>query len=255
MRRAILFGQNAVDPQAYQGWGGELTGCVPDARDLAALLAKSDFEAEARFSGWQVEGPGTWPWTLTLQCTRAAWREAHVSLQAAARAGDTIVFGNSGHGGRYALCETLCFADGQLTDGELRELIAGWRPGVRVLYVIDTCHSGGMDRDGVGFRIRSAPRWALGPSPAPANRNGRSEIRADVVEFCACRADETAADGPFNGAWTGALLAAWSQRRGHLTWREWFATAAAALAVPFPRQHPALNLVGGDGAWLEEAFA
>ena len=35
--RSIHFGLNHVDPGAYNGWDGELAGCINDARDMQAM--------------------------------------------------------------------------------------------------------------------------------------------------------------------------------------------------------------------------
>ena len=150
-KRGVFFGQNAVNGESYDGWFGVLNGCVPDARDLALIFNRLGFETSAKFSGYNVAGASI-PWKLTLDCTLEAWHRTHMELQAIAQPGDFFVIGNSGHGGTYRAAngyvgQTMCFADGQLADYDFHKLMCGWPAGVKVVYIIDTCYSGGMDRD------------------------------------------------------------------------------------------------------------
>lgn len=261
MKAARFFGQNAVDPGVpdYQGWTGILSGCVPDARDLAIASANMGYDSSALFSGWNVAGK-VMPWVLSSQCTLAAWRFAHSSLQAQAKPGDSYILGNSGHGSKYDTAtavdggETLCFYDGMLYDTEQYELMRGWPAGVNVLYILDSCHSGGMDRDRLRAAIRSSPAFVKGAEllrPAPAKRSG--DIPARILQFCACKASETAEDGPYNGAFTGCLLSIWDQFHSvgePLTFQQWIYLTSRYMADNFPYQHPVLNVLGAGQEML-----
>ena len=83
-------------------------------------------------------------------------------------------------------------------------------------------------------------RTVVGP-PQPALRI--SDIQANVLFLTACRANETAMDGEFNGAFTGALLAALELQP--TSWQHWFTTARSMLSEDFPTQHPQMRNVRG----------
>ncbi len=267
MKAGLFFGQNAVDQNAadYNGWSGLLSGCVPDARDLALMFASLGFETRAVFSGWNVgvTGPvAANAWRLTLHCTRQAFRDGHAKLQAVAQAGDLVVIGNSGHGYQYDTPfhfnggQGMCFADGTLRDSELHDLMRRWRAGVQVVYLLDTCYSGGMDRAFQRLPARVMP-WSLKPRVKIERPELRSEnIAAQVIQLCAAEDDETASDGPTNGAFTGSLLAVMDQARARgasLSWGELLAATAAVMGGAFS-QHPVLRVLG-QGEELAEARA
>lgn len=255
---STFYGQNAVDAKVadYQGWSGILAGCVPDARDLAIATATMGYTATARFSGWNVNGK-VLPWAMSGQCTIAAWRETHAVLQACVQPGDSVIIGNSGHGGQYNTSEvngghTLCFFDGLFRDTQQYELTRAWPEGVNVLYVFDSCHSGGLDRHAARAPIRAAPYFVKPRGPTEGTVGPPSQVLANVVEFCACRAAETAEDGPQNGAFTGSLLAVWDQAQAKgtkLTFHDWIDATVELMAGNFA-QHPTVNLLGGGTTML-----
>jgi hypothetical protein len=131
---------NAVNPAHYEGWSGELNACEFDAKDMAAL---------ARAAGI------TPTMLLTKNATRA---KALGALRAAAKqlkAGDLLFISYSGHGGQVPdvsgeetdkLDETWCLFDGELIDDELYLELTRFAPGVRILVLSDSCHSGTVTR-------------------------------------------------------------------------------------------------------------
>ena len=85
--------------------------------------------------------------------------------------GDMFFFSVSAHGGQIedsnhdetrregemvAKDETLCLHDSQIVDDELFDLWSRFAPGVRIVVVADTCHSGGMIRARAYFPAPSA---------------------------------------------------------------------------------------------------
>ena len=135
---ALSIGLNRVDPKAYGGWDGALTGCVNDAKELVQLLKDQS-------SGFEITE------LRDEQATRAAVRDQLGRLAAIARPGDLVIMGFAGHGGQVkdfngdeedGLDETLCLYDGQMIDDELVVHFARFAPGVKVLVIADSCHSG-----------------------------------------------------------------------------------------------------------------
>lgn len=261
MRRVISFefGLCGVDPAAYNGWHGWLANPVNDARDsLNWAVQNLGAEGRAVLSGWNVGRPqAQQPPEITLDATRKAWRDCHVACQTVAQPGDLFLFGYSGHGGRVDLVpwgesETLCFCDGQLTDREQYDLVKAWPAGCRVVYWLDSCHSGGMDRDMARFGSRSLPdhlnpdRGAGKLKQGPLDRKP-SEVAAAVLEFCACKASQTAGDGPgSNGTFTGSRLSVWPSLKRGASWGDWFEETRRYMARNFPEQTPVLNALGPD---------
>jgi metacaspase-1 len=255
MNYGVFFGQNAVDQTAaeYDGWAGLLSGCVNDARDLALMWAALGYESRAVFSGWNIGRSGfiaADDWRITLDATRAAWRTAHTDLQSIVMPGDSVIIGNSGHGYTYDTWtqfgggQGMCFADGLLRDTEFHDQMEAWPAGINVIYILDTCYSGGMDR-GMPGAIKALPR-DLRPTNQQERRALKSDdIRARVIQLCAALPTETACDGAINGAFTGSLLAVIDQatRAGDkLTWAQLMEHTRAVMTKW--TQHPTLNVLG-----------
>ncbi len=237
---SLHLGLNRVDPDRYGGWPGFLNACENDATGLCVALTKLGYTARA---------------LLNEQVTLAALRGEIVQLAAIAEAGDEVVISDSGHGGQQGCFseldgynETLCLFDGQMVDDEFVELLSLFKPGVNVIVILDSCHSGGMDRGAFKPAIRAAPKstW-LPPRKMPMFRRGK--IAASAAIFAACREQETAADGDKFGAWTGSLLSALSSQPS--TFQEWFDRAYDLCPH---EQHPVLRPLGEIGV-LETEIA
>lgn len=132
---AIAIGLNAIDP-AHYGTNGALSGCEPDANDMASIAAALGYPVTK---------------LLTAQATRQAVLAALDDHAQRLVAGDLLVVSYSGHGGQVpdqngdeadGLDETWCLFDGQLLDDELHAAWGKFRAGVRILALSDSCHSG-----------------------------------------------------------------------------------------------------------------
>ncbi|MEY8842903.1 D-Ala-D-Ala carboxypeptidase family metallohydrolase, partial [Cribrihabitans sp. XS_ASV171] len=240
---SLHVGLNTVDPGHYAGWDGALTACEADAHAMQAIAVAEGFEPVQ---------------LLTADATRA---QVVAEIERAAKelvAGDMFLFTVSGHGGRIPdfnqdedhdgdqkMDETLCLYDFQIADDELYMLWTKFRPGVRVLMVPDTCHSGSMARFGpslpaslfgqqleVGPAVRAMPLYVedkVWRANEAAYRDASKSygalkesvmmsplstpIRASVLNLGACKDEQFAMDGPQNGAFTGALLQVWDGGR------------------------------------------
>ncbi len=150
-RTALCIGIND-----YPGTQHDLSGCVNDARDWAAELEHRGFSTTL---------------LLDSQATKAAMVSAIGALVSGARDGDTLAITFSGHG-TYApdtsgdesdgLDEALCPYDidrgNVLIDDEIHQLFAQRRPGVKVILLSDSCHSGTVLRDAPADPDADAPR-------------------------------------------------------------------------------------------------
>jgi len=240
---SLHVGLNAVDPGHYEGWSGPLAACEADAEDMEAIASKRGF-------------------TPTLLRTAQATREAVIgSIKAAAQQlskGDIFWVSYSGHGGQVPdingdepddlLDETWCLYDGELIDDELYLLWSHFKPGVRILVVSDSCHSGtvakfALSRPGEGaaraalsdFGVHEELRYRVMPrevalrtyranarfydslQPRKARKGNRAAVKpavkASVRLLSGCQDNQLSLDGTFNGLFTSHLLRVWDNGR------------------------------------------
>jgi hypothetical protein len=129
----------------YPGTHMDLAGCVNDATDWATELGARGFTVSTLLDG---------------QATKAAMVAGFKSVINAAVSDDLVVITFSGHGTYVpdlngdevdGLDEALCPYDIQtngaaLLDDEIHTLFAARKPGVRLVLVADSCHSGTVTR-------------------------------------------------------------------------------------------------------------
>jgi hypothetical protein len=233
----LTIGLNAVDPAGYQGWDGVLNACENDARDMAAIAARSGFTGAT---------------LLTAQATSSGvLAEMYKAAQSLAP-GDILVIGYSGHGGQVgdvtadepdSLDETWCLYDRMMVDDELYALWAQFRPGVRIVVLSDSCHSGTVVKmakyasfaklglangDAVSaegksqeFRPKAIPfgnAWDLYQGNKAmydslqyvAGPSEKAAISASVILISGCQDNQLSLDGAQNGVFTGTLKRTWN---------------------------------------------
>jgi len=129
----------------YPGTHMDLQGCINDAQDWAVELTSRGFAVTQ---------------LIDVKATKAAMSKAFKAIVGGAKKGDTIVITFSGHGtyvpdlnGDEAdgLDEGLCPYDLQvggaaLLDDEIHAIFASRAPGVRLVLISDSCHSGTVTR-------------------------------------------------------------------------------------------------------------
>src|SRR5512143_242968 len=151
--RSLHLGLNAVKPGSYGGWSGDLVACEFDASDMAALARGRGMKATV---------------LLTRKATRARVLGALRAAARTLRRGDLFFLSYSGHGGQIPDVtgeeadkkdETWCLYDGELIDDELYYELSRFVPGVRILVLSDSCHSGTVTRAGaLDLPPEGAPR-------------------------------------------------------------------------------------------------
>ena len=200
------------------------------------------------------------------------------------KAGDIFLFTFSGHGTRQGeedrtegdlQDETLVLHDRLLIDNVLRRLLwPAFRPGVRVVMVSDSCHSGGaamsaphdsdseIDSSDHDSRRGSGGRWsrngfrirAIPDSQAQAHLEILKEfyrelqkdlpeqpppVAANVLLLAACKEHETTRDGHPNGVFTMALLDVWNTN-GSKTYKQLMDRIAQKLEEQDAGSHPVM---------------
>lgn len=207
-RKALCVGIND-----YPGVTGDLKGCVNDARGWAGLLTDHyDFApADVRL-------------LLDAQATRRQILDGLDGMLAGARAGDLLVFTNSSHGtyvpdttgDEVDYDEAICpydYRSNLIVDDELRERFAGLAPGVQLVFVSDSCHSGTVSR----FTPRSSG-YRRGRFLAPEEWGGRSlvaplrakkelhpESEMNEILLAGCKPNQYSYDAEIGGTYHGAM--------------------------------------------------
>ncbi|MGJ7507367.1 caspase family protein [Variovorax sp. GT1P44] len=141
----------------YPGTDMDLAGCVNDANDWATALTARGFSVRK---------------LLDAQATKAGMVEAFQRIVGQATSGDVVVITYSGHGtyqydtdGEEAdgLDEALCpydirTIDAALIDDEIHAIFMKRRPGVHLVLISDSCHSGTVNRAPPNSADREAGR-------------------------------------------------------------------------------------------------
>ena len=229
---SVHVGLNGVDPAHYAGWAGPLAACEFDANDMKALADKQGFDS-------------------TVLLTKAATAEALIaSIEAAAAAlaeNDIFFLTYSGHGGQVpdkngdepdGRDETWCLFDRQVIDDELYTLWSKFKPGVRILVLSDSCHSGTAAREmeAIGLPILAGTTAsgdaieAAAPKVIPerieretyaaheqlyddlqkrTTATDSTQLGAHVLLISGCQDNQTSADGDRNGLFTQTLRQVW----------------------------------------------
>jgi metacaspase-1 len=267
---SLHIGVNRVNPAHYATWVGELFACEADAEYMQTLAKSQQYTTKV---------------LLTAAATRAAVSKAIVDAAEATRPGDLFLLTYAGHGGQLPdqngdeteddADETWCLYDGELIDDVLYGLFARFKPGVRVLIVSDSCHSGSVSRDqydrlaaeyaaqrrfdpltgalvGPGFRgmptdvarrTYAQNREEYDALLTAADPAARSKVSATVRLISACKDDQLAADGAFNGLFTTRLKRIWRSGQFAGDYKKFHADITATM----PKiQTPVLSVYGAD---------
>ena len=134
---ALCVGLNQYDTSAWrnEGWNiSSLSGCVNDANYFYTNLVTR--------GGWSRENMTK---LLDSGATETAIRRAISNYAALAVSGDTFVYQHSSHGGQISgksVC--LCSYASEYMDTELAKDLASFRTGVKVIVIVDACHSAGL---------------------------------------------------------------------------------------------------------------
>jgi hypothetical protein len=248
----------------YPGTGSDLSGCVNDANDWAAELAKRGFGVEKLFDR-KATGDGI--------------RKAIGNLLAKAKRGDSVLIQYSGHGSFVpdldgdepdgtdeCLCPYDINARGPITDDELFDLYSARPPGVRLVMISDSCHSGTVARFAPivtppTLPGRGAPRRIVRFLPPAvflskrdvsklgttrALRRSSPPGRYAALLMSGCQDTEYSFDAWFrgrpNGAFTFVALHALKALPARATYRDWYRAIRKELPSQQYPQTP--NLYG-----------
>ena len=267
----------------YPGTHMDLAGCINDAEDWAAELGARGYTVSK---------------LLDQQATKAAMVAGFRSAIGSAASGDIVVITYSGHGTYVpdtdgdeldGLDEALCPYDIQtggeaLIDDEIHALFAARKPGVRLVLVADSCHSGTVTRaaapdpdadDLARPRFMPMGNW-LAPDKLPRGASGKplatvpvanarsaftgamSRAEGDVL-LAGCKEGpnnfsyDARMKGRPNGAFTYYALKALKTLKPGASYADWMAAVnpASLPSVQYP-QSP--QIVGSAAAKKRKIF-
>ncbi len=271
---SLHVGLNKVDPAHYDKWDGALSACEFDADAMMAVAESRGFEPRTQL--------------LTEAATAAAVTAQIESAAGELDAGDFFFLTYSGHGGQVrdtngeeedSSDETWLLYDRQLVDDELYALWAKFDPGVRILVLSDSCHSGSVVKaieadvpDVVATRESAdaqSPRYRAMPKDVmmatyrshqkayddiqkatPASEQLQDGgIGATVILISGCRDDQLSLDGFANGLFTENLLGVWNDG----AWAGSYSTFHEAIRSQMPAtQQPEYLVVGSANDAFEQ---
>jgi metacaspase-1 len=230
---SLHIGLNTIDPAHYDGWDGALSACENDATDMKALAESRGFESKILLSP-----------EATSEAVLAGITDAARELGP----GDAFLVTYAGHGGQVPdkndegeqdrSDETWLTYDRQIVDDELFAKWAEFKPGVRIVVISDSCHSGSVtraidDEEAVPNVVKTreeaaaqSPRYRASPLDVmkatyrthkdrydeiqkAVPSSDKNEIGATVLLISGCQDDQLSLDGFTNGLFTENLLAVW----------------------------------------------
>jgi len=150
---------------------------------------------------WRMAGlaeQAGYPSLLVLRGEAATRRAVHDALTAAAGTlarGDTLLVSFAGHGcpqpddngdDEQNTDETWCLHDGEMVDDQLAGYWRLFQPGVRIVVVVDACHSSGSCRDDefVQTEYATRPPWVMRGGGAVYRSGFRSAGAAGYAGAC-----------------------------------------------------------------------
>ena len=257
-RRALCVG---IDQYSAK----PLSGCVADARLWARTLRGLGFDADL---------------LLNRDATYANISARLEELIVSSRAGDSIVWQYAGHGTQVpdvngdeqggdspgkdeAICPVDMHTGRMFTDDEIAALIYRLPAGVSFTLLMDCCHSGTLNRFGVGEpdatasgadeRSRFLPlteeleqaylefaRTARGTRGVSRSRTRAARQRTNEVLFTACLSTELAWENNGQGEFTLRATRLLADRGASMT-NDGFIRAVVAAFGANPRQNPTLT--------------
>ena len=270
-KKALCIGIND-----YPGTGMDLSGCINDAKDWAALLRSKGFDVSL---------------LLDKKATVKGMRTAISDIVESAKNGDTVIVQYSGHGSFVedkdgddgdgtdeCLCPHDIVRNGPLTDDDLFDIFDGRARGAKIIMISDSCHSGSVVRFApmstpAVTRGARAPRRKVRFLPPEAFLSSRAVARLGggirgmrrssppgrhaSLLMAGCQDTEYSYDAYFNGRPNGAFsyvaMRAVKNVPTSGTYRDWFKKVRAALPSQQYPQTP--NLYGSSRMKRWRVFA
>lgn len=197
---SLHIGLNFVDRVSYRGWGGELTGAVNDANDIANIAAEKGFDNQFIL--------------LNETATKQNFHNYLCLIANKIEVGGNLLITYSGHGGQVLdrnkdefdnQDETWCLYDGQITDDEIKLYLSQMK-GVHIILISDSCHSGTIAKSlSSPGRSKAMPIQYQVAVKTPDPIIKTKKTYADLVTLSACQDNQVSWDVGENGLFTQTL--------------------------------------------------
>jgi len=199
IKHSLHVGINYVDKIVYNGWSGELQGCINDAIMMKKIINPDGFSQML----------------LNENATFNNVVKAFTTLAKIAKPDDKVFITFSCHGTQIPdinkdekdkLDEALCLYDGLLVDDQLGKLIKLLKCNVYV--VSDSCHSGTISKAALFStfgKTKAMPKWVLQIDVPIHEVKEPGKFNPDVLTFSAAQDNEVSYDLGQNGAFTKAI--------------------------------------------------
>jgi lysophospholipase L1-like esterase len=273
---SLHVGLNFVDKKHY-GSEARLEACESDAHAMNALAKSAGFKKRTVL--------------LNEKATRNAVKEAIATAAAELKAGDIFLYTYSGHGSQAPdfnkdepdkKDETWCLFDGMLIDDEAYDLWLRFAEGVRVLCLMDCCHSGSNIKASPFEPAPRVRRLPLSVANAAVTNNLdfyrdiglalprgegdfglpdditskplRAGLRCTVRLISGCQDDQVSLDGDVNGRFTQELLEVWKNGGFKGNYKQFHAAIRKGIAKDGPQAQTPNHMVIGshDGAFDDQ---
>lgn len=170
-----------------------LAGCVRDANRMVQMLTSSG-------GGWTPSNIKT---LTNANASRTAVLNALSTFANKAASGDVFIYHQSSHGGN----QTLSCADADITASDLGKALRNFKSGVKVLCVIDACHSGSLPNRSQGI-VRKPMDFggfirdvntAMGDDASSMRGTASVRITNSEIGWCVAAASDTTSGDLGNG--------------------------------------------------------
>ena len=190
----------------YSYVGPNLDGCVTDAKNVLSACTNAAKGLWSPANGHILTDSGA-----TLSAVRAQFQ----ALASQAASGDTVLYYHSSHGG----VDELCTYDKDYTATDFASDLLRFKTGVRVVVLIDACHSASMFKGGDGGSSAQGP-WNFAASVEAhmaeikkerAAKGYKANNSPSVGWMTACDEDELSLDwgSYYGGKFTYNFVNAW----------------------------------------------
>lgn len=229
----------------YPVGAANLKGCLNDVEDVVTTLKPYSFKGMITLRDSEVTAKGI--------------RSRLGTLARVAKAGDEVWIHYSGHGTTVRDLsgdegdrkdEALYVYDGVVTDDELRKYLAKFKAGVRLILIMDCCHSGSITRAALATSSAYVqPRFFPTSSAYIGEPKAASKILNETsmnhVLVTGCRSNESSYDSSFRGVYRGALtyhlMHLIRKAKPGTTWDQLYKRLRKKLPASNAPQHPQLE--------------
>ena len=229
----------------------KLSGCVPDANNVLSACTN------AVNGMWSPKNCYS---LFDSAATRTAVRARFQSIANVAKSGDMVLYYHSSHGGD----DCLCLYDAEYYADQFAEDLMRFETGVRVVVILDTCHSASMYK-GAGDGVDESGPWNFAAAVEARMANMRPQTKGagdsgaagpSVGWITACDDDQTSLDIGSGGWFTTPFVKAWkadatdANGDGYNDFKEMF-NIAAPQAIDYERAPQTMNesLLRSVAAW------